>query len=210
MFVTFEGVEGCGKTTQAALLKENLEKEGRRVVFSREPGGTEVGERIREILLDRRLKGMEPLAELFLYLASRAQHVKELIGPALKEGAIVVCDRYADAGVAYQGAARGIGVSQVLLLNRWATFGVVPDYTVLIDLPVETGLKRKVHGAGGIAERDRIEQEKPEFHAKVREAYLELARESSNRVEIFDGSLPESRLAADILTRVNTILGSRK
>jgi dTMP kinase len=213
LFVTFEGIEGCGKTTQAELLRLGLEKEGRHVVFTREPGGTEVGERIREVLLDNRIRGMEPLTELFLYLASRAQHVQELIRPAIKEGAIVICDRFADASLAYQGAGRGIGTSRVLTLNEVATFGLVPDYTVLLDLPVELGLKRMSARLGGRGQQDRIEREEMDFHVRVREAYLTLAQKSSDRIsdriEVFDGTRRKEELAQEILSRVKEIL-SRK
>jgi dTMP kinase len=209
LFVTFEGIEGCGKTTQAELLRLSLEKEGRHVVFTREPGGTEVGERIREVLLDNRIRRMEPLTELFLYLASRAQHVQELIRPALKEGAIVICDRFADASLAYQGAGRGIGTSRVLTLNEAATHGLVPDYTVLLDLPVELGLRRMSARLGGGGQQDRIEQEEMDFHVRVREAYLALVQKSSGRIEVFDGTHGKEELAQRILSRVTEIL-SRK
>jgi dTMP kinase len=209
LFVTLEGIEGCGKTTQAELLRLSLEKEGRHVVFTREPGGTEVGERIREVLLDNRIRRMEPLTELFLYLASRAQHVQELIRPALKEGAIVICDRFADASLAYQGAGRGIGTSRVLTLNEAATYGLVPDYTVLLDLPVELGLRRMSARLGGSGQQDRIEQEEMDFHVRVRAAYLALAQKSSGRIEVFDGTHSKEELAQRILSRVTEIL-SRK
>ncbi|MCX5800266.1 MAG: dTMP kinase [Candidatus Eisenbacteria bacterium] len=209
LFVTLEGIEGCGKTTQAELLKLNLEKEGHRVVFTREPGGTRVGERIREILLDNRMKGMEPLTELFLYLASRAQHVRELIRPALDEGAIVVCDRFSDASVAYQGGGRRIGTSRVLALNDAATSGLVPDYTVLLDLPVELGLDRMSARVGGKGRQDRIEREELEFHVRVRDAYLALAQESSGRIEVFDGMRDREELAHEILGRIKGILNRR-
>ncbi len=208
-FVTFEGVEGCGKSTQAELLRTNLEKEGFRVVFSREPGGTEIGERIRQILLDRHLGKMEPLTELFLYLASRAQNVQELIRPALSEGAIVICDRFADASLAYQGAGREIGSSRVMDLNRTATFGLVPDYTILLDVPVETGMERKLTGAEATVERDRIEREELEFHSRVRKGYLTLARDFSDRVDVFDGTLEREELARDIAGRVKKRLRDR-
>jgi len=206
LFVTFEGIEGCGKTTQAELLRQNLEKDGHRVVFTREPGGTKVGERIRDVLLDNRIRGMEPLTELFLYLASRAQHVQELVRPALEDGAIVVCDRFADASLAYQGAGRGIGISRVLMLNDAATSGLVPDYTILLDLPVELGLRRMSARAKGKYEQDRIEQEETDFHSRVRDAYLALAQKSSGRIEVFDGTGGKEELAEEILSSVRKIL----
>jgi len=209
LFVTFEGIEGCGKTTQAEILRLNLEHDGHRIVFTREPGGTEVGERIREVLLDNRIRGMEPLTELFLYLASRAQHVHELIRPALGEGAIVICDRFADASLAYQGAGRKIGTSRVASLNEVATQGLVPDYTVLIDLPVEVGLARMSARARGKGKEDRIEQEEMDFHLRVRDAYLALAREYSGRIEVFDGRLEREELAQNILSRVRRVVDER-
>jgi dTMP kinase len=209
LFVTFEGIEGCGKTTQAELLRLNLEKDGHRVVLTREPGGTKVGERIREILLDNKIQGMEPLTELFLYLASRAQHVQELIRPALEEGAIVICDRFADASLAYQGAGRGIGTSRVLTLNGGATSGLVPDYTVLLDLPVELGLNRMSARVMGKGQQDRIEREEMDFHVRVRDAYLSLAHIFTGRIEVFDARRGKEELAKEILGRVKEILSRR-
>jgi len=206
LFVTFEGMEGCGKSTQAKMLKRKLEKEGHRVVLTREPGGTKVGERIREVLLDTRLRSMEPLTELFLYLASRAQHVQELIRPALADGAIVISDRFADASLAYQGAGRGIDISLVAKLNEAATLGLEPDYTVLLDLPVELGLKRMSARVGGKRKQDRIEKEQFQFHVRVREGYLTLARKSRGRIEVFDGTRDRKELAGKIFERVNRIM----
>lgn len=208
MFVTFEGVEGCGKTTQAELLKASLEREGHRVVFTREPGGTEVGERIREVLLDRSLSGMQPLTELFLYEASRAQHVQELIRPALAEGAIVISDRFADASLAYQGAGRQIGPSEVERLNTLATRGLVPDYTVLLDVPVEAGLQRTTQRVGGEAGKDRIEGERLDFHSRVRSGYLLLAEMNPDRIEVFDGTRNKDELAREIFSRVRERLAT--
>jgi dTMP kinase len=206
LFVTFEGVEGCGKTTQAELLKQGLEREGHRVIITREPGGTDVGERIRDVLLDTRLSGMEPLAELFLYLASRAQHVRELIRPALAGGVIVVCDRFADASLAYQGAGRQIGEGSVQRLNEIATFGLVPDYTVLLDVPAELGLERTLKRVGGEARKDRIEKEKLDFHTRVRTGYLLLAEREPHRIAVLDGTRNKDELAREILNRVKRVL----
>ena len=136
MFVTFEGLDGAGKTTQVELLRERLEQEGREVVATREPGGTELGERIRELLLGG--VPVSPWAEATLFAASRAQHVAELIGPALERGAVVLCDRFVDSSLVYQGAARGLGVDAVLELNLRATGGLLPDRTFLLHVPVAT------------------------------------------------------------------------
>jgi dTMP kinase len=208
-FVTFEGVEGCGKSTQAELLRLELEKEGFRVVYTREPGGTEIGERIRQILLDHRLQRMEPLTELFLYLAARAQNVQELIRPALDNGAIVICDRYADASLAYQGAGREIGSPRVMELNRIATFGLEPDLTVLLDVPVEVGMKRKSMSVEGATGHDRIEREELDFHSRVREGYLALADQFSDRVVVLDGTLKREELAGRVSSLVSKRLRDR-
>jgi dTMP kinase len=199
--ITFEGVEGSGKTTQAQLLVDYLRANDLKVVFSREPGGTEIGERIREILLDPGLKGMHGLTELFLYLASRNQLTREKIIPALQTGQIVVLDRYADSSVAYQGYGRELGARLVSRLNKLATAGLKPDLTILVDLPVMTGQMRKV------AERlDRLEQEGIEFHKRVRAGYLKLARRAAGRCKVVDGAQPAEKVMMDIRFLVEEFL----
>jgi dTMP kinase len=179
MFVTFEGMDGSGKSTQARLLAERLESEGREVVLTREPGGTVLGERIRGLLLHG--ESVAPWAEAALFAAARAQLVDEVIRPALARGADVVSDRYLDSSLAYQGLARGLGVERVLELNLLATSGLLPDRTFLLVLPPETATARRGE------ESDRIEREGSAFAEEVDRAYRELAKVFAQRVTVVDG-----------------------
>ncbi len=190
MFVTFEGVDGSGKSTQAALLAEQLRSEGRNVVATREPGGTELGERIRELLLHG--GAVAPWAEAALFAAARAQLVADVIRPALTRGADVVCDRYIDSSLAYQGIARGLGVDRVLELNMIATGGVLPDRTFLLVLPLEEAALRR--GPSG----DRLEGEGAEFAGRVERAYRELAGRFARRVVTVDATRPSDEIAEEI------------
>jgi dTMP kinase len=190
MFVTFEGLDGCGKTTQARLLVERLEGEGLEVVFTREPGGTPLGEQIRELVLHG--DHVAPWAEATLYIAARAQHVDQVIRPALERGATVVCDRYLDTSVAYQGAGRGLGVDTILELNLLAVGGLLPDRTVLVDIDIETALSR-VGGKG-----DRIERAEVEFWPRVVEGYRTLAERFPERFVVVDGRRPVAEIAEEV------------
>ncbi|HEU0336845.1 MAG TPA: dTMP kinase [Gaiellaceae bacterium] len=187
MFVTFEGGDGSGKTTQARLLAERLAREGRDVVVTREPGGTELGERVRELVLHA--GHVAPWAEAALFAAARAQHVAEVIRPALERGATVLCDRYVDSSLAYQGLARGLGLERVLELNLTAVEGLLPDRTFLLVVDADTAARR----VG--AERDRIEREDDGFRERVEAAYRELAERYPERIVVLDGALPEGELA---------------
>jgi dTMP kinase len=190
MFVTFEGLDGCGKTTQARLLVERLEAEGLEVVFTREPGGTPLGERIRELVLHG--DHVAPWAEAALYVAARAQHVDQVIRPALERGATVVCDRYLDTSVAYQGAGRGLGVDTILELNLLAVGGLLPDRTVLVDVDIQTALSRV--GDKG----DRIERAGAEFWPRVVEGYRTLAERFPERYFVVDGRRPVAEIAEEV------------
>ena len=197
MFVTLEGADGSGKSTQAELLHVALAAEGREVVLTREPGGTELGERARELVLNG--PSMGAWAEAALYAASRAEHVEQVIRPALDRGAIVVCDRYIDSSLAYQGLARGVGVERVLDMNLQATRGLLPDVTIL--LLVDPAVAETRHGD----EPDRIEREDADFRARVDDAYRELAELFPRRIVAFDGSRIPSQLAEEILGRVRAL-----
>ena len=189
LFITFEGVEGCGKSTQVSLLKEHLESMGRNVVALREPGGTMLGERVRSILVNQAEEPIDPWAELFMYEACRAQLVANVIRPALsEEGTIVICDRFIDSTVAYQGFGRGLDKEDVSRMNLLATGGLVPDITILIDVEAEAGLERafaRISASRG-AREDRFEKEGSDFHKKVRQGYLALAS-INPRFAVVDG-----------------------
>jgi len=187
MFVTFEGVDGSGKTTQARLLAEQLRAEGRDVVETREPGGTAVGERIRELILGG--DALAPWAEAALFAAARAQLVDEVIRPALARGADLVCDRYLDSSLAYQGLARGLGVDRVLQFNLYATGGLLPDRTFVLVLPLEEAARRRGD------ESDRIEREGSGFAADVDRAYRELATIFAQRIIVVDATQPPDDVA---------------
>ena len=194
MFVSFEGLDGCGKTTQARLLAEGLAADGVDVVLTREPGGTPLGEQVRDLVLHG--DHVAPWAEVALYAASRAQHVVDVIRPAIAGGATVVCDRYLDTSVAYQGAGRGLGVDVVLELNLRVVEGLLPDLTVLVEIDVETALSR----VGD--KRDRIERADAAFWPLVAEAYRDLADRFPGRYFVVDGRLPADELAAEVRDRV--------
>ncbi|MBI2354926.1 MAG: dTMP kinase [Deltaproteobacteria bacterium] len=182
-FITFEGIEGCGKTTQVRLLGERLEALGYRVVTTREPGGCPISDQIRSILLDAGNRGMQPLTELLLYAAARAQHVAEVIRPALESGCVVLCDRFTDATIAYQSFGRGIGRATIDPLNTLACQDLLPDLTILIDCDAEVGLARarqRIEAATGPRE-ERFELESLEFHRRVRDGYLSLAEREPGR-----------------------------
>ena len=193
MFITFEGIEGCGKSTQVDRLAKRLDKLSIPVVVTLEPGATSVGREIRRLLLDSRNSNMSSLAELFLYEADRAQHIQEVIAPALRDKKWVLCDRYFDATTAYQGYARGQDLSFVEELNDRASFGIKPDITFLIDCPVELGIKRALKRNHLMDQegQDRFERENLEFHDSVRKAYLHMAEKENMRFFVIDGTLPE-------------------
>lgn len=193
-FITFEGIEGSGKSTQVKLLVKYLESRNIPYLSTREPGGTPIAEAIRKILLDPACSEMLPETELLLYNASRAQHTGELILPALKAGKIVICDRYYDSTYAYQGAARELDTDIIDTLTRYATFDTVPELTILLDLPVEQGLAR-------ITARslDRLEQEDISFHEKVRQQFLFIAKKQASRYLVLDGSQAPEELHNQIL-----------
>lgn len=188
IFITFEGIDGCGKSTQTALCREWLESLGKTVLLVREPGGTKIGEKIRGLLLDKNNDGMAPMTELFLFEAARAQIVEETIKPALEEGKAVICDRFFDSSFAYQGCARGLGAEMVSRLNMDATGGLAPDITFFLDISVEKAIMRR-EGRGG--EKDRIESAGDSFQEKVRKGFIRAASEDKRIVTIDASDTPE-------------------
>jgi dTMP kinase len=194
MFVTFEGIEGCGKTTQMGLAAERLTSEGSPVVQTREPGGTRIGEQIRAVLLATEHGNMSPVAELLLYEACRAQLIAELVLPELEKGSLVLCDRYFDATTAYQGYGRGLDLDLIERLNDAAGQGIAPDLTILLDCTVEKGLERiqrryqNPSRQDGQGAPDRMEKEDRAFHERIRNGYLTLAEKHSHRTRVVDAS----------------------
>ena len=186
LFVTFEGGEGSGKSSALKLLDERLRSEGFQTVLTREPGGTPIAEQIRNVILDKANTKMDARTEALLYAASRRQHLVEKVWPAIKEGKIVLCDRYLDSSLAYQGGARGLGIDNVLNVNLFATEGTFPDITLLFDIEPELGLERIAKNAS--REVNRLDLEKIDFHRGVRKTFLELAKRYPDRYVIIDAS----------------------
>jgi dTMP kinase len=208
-FITFEGIDGSGKSTQLRMLASVLRLRGMDVVQTREPGGTPLGARLREALLDAQ-EQVDPLAELLLYAADRAQHVRALLLPALAEGRIVLSDRYADATVAYQGAGRGFDPSLVAEVVALATGGLKPNLTLLFDLPVATSSERsRLRAAGKGEPADRLDLENDNFHMRVRDAYLKLAAAEPERVRVIDAGISIAEIHAHVLDIVIPFLEKR-
>lgn len=197
LFISFEGSEGSGKTTQAILLQSRLEAAGRQVLVTREPGGTEIGEEIRHLLKHTQtISKMCPETELLLFAASRAQLVRERILPALDEGKVVLCDRYLDSTTVYQGVARKISSDPVSMINRFAVGNVMPDLTIVLDIPTEMGFKRIETRTSDLP--DRMEQESIDFYRAVREGYLLLAKSLPDRFMVIDGTQPKETVSQAI------------
>lgn len=209
LFITFEGMDASGKSTQMSLLAERLQRDGYRVLITIEPGGTRIGDQIRAILLNREHQEMSPTAEMLLYFASRAQNVDERIVPALDAGEIVLSDRYTDSTLAYQGIARGLGKDTVLALHKVACRGLDPDLTILIDLDFETSQQRKRARSETERAADRMDDQAAGFHRRVREGYLELAREYPGRYRVIDGSGDRDSIAAAVWNAVEPKLFPR-
>jgi dTMP kinase len=201
-FITFEGGDGSGKTTQLGVVQSHLRELNRPCVLTREPGGTALGRVLRKVLLEAGDQEIAEPGELFLYLADRAQHVKEVVAPALRAGKIVLCDRFSDSTLAYQGYGRGMDLDWLRRLNDTATDGLRPDLSFLFDCPVDVGLARAARrGAAaqtGQAREDRFERERRDFHEKVRQGFIALARAEPERFRVVDGSRPIAEVAEQI------------
>ena len=197
MFITIEGPEGSGKTTAVDTAVKELEKMGYQIVRTREPGGTPIAEQIRNVILDKNNTAMDQRTEALLYAASRRQHLVEKVWPDLKEGKVVICDRYLDSSLAYQGGARGLGIDNILNVNMFATEGTFPDLTLLFDIEPELGLARIAANAN--REVNRLDLEKLEFHNKVRNTFLELAKRYPERFVVIDASQSREKVAKKTL-----------
>ncbi len=203
IFITFEGIDGSGKTTQLRLLADRLRSAGRDVVEAVEPGGTEIGRQIRAILLDGRNTQLTPRAELLLYFASRAQNVEEVIRPALAAGQIVLCDRFTDSTLVYQGYGRGLGAEVVLTLDQIACQGLQPDLTVFVDIDLDESLDRaRGRNFTSSSSETRLDDESREFHKRVRDAYLALAAREAHRFIVIDGAASVEEVAGRVWKEV--------
>ncbi len=210
VFLTFEGPEGSGKSTQLRMLGKRLRGLNRNVLETAEPGGTPIGTQIRRVLLDAKNQELCPTAELLLMFAARAQNVDQAILPALAEGRVVLCDRFTDSTLVYQGAARGLGAELVYEVDRIACRGLVPDLTILIDIDIEAGLAR-AHRRNQRTQdiETRLDEQSLEFHRKVRAAYQQLAEDEPKRVKMIDGARAEADVAADVWVLVEPMLFNR-
>ena len=208
-FITFEGIEGSGKSTQIVLLANYLKSLGVKIVLTREPGGTLIGDQIRKILLDPANKALDSPAELLLYAASRAQHLSEVILPALAAGTIVLCDRFSDATLAYQGYGRGLDRNMIRELDRIVTAGMRPDLTVLLDIDAAAGLARARgrNNSRGLEREARFENEEIAFHERVRRGYLTLAKQEPDRIRVVNASPAPDRIEMEIRKIVVAVSG---
>jgi dTMP kinase len=209
MFITLEGIEGSGKSTQIPAIVNHLESKGYKCVVTREPGGTVVGGQIRAVLLNPENKAMDPMAELMLYEADRAQHVSEVIRPSLKSGNIVICDRFCDSTVVYQGAARGIAPEIIERLNKLVLGEIEPDITFLLDLSPEKGLRRawqQIENGRRHENETRFEKETLRFHEKVRQGYLALAKKNPMRFKVIDADLSRHEVGFAIIGCLDSVL----
>jgi dTMP kinase len=209
-FITFEGIEGSGKTTQIATVAEFLRRQGHDVLTTREPGGCPIADAIREILLNPANDALVDRAELLLYAAARAQHVAEVIQPALQAGQIVLCDRYTDATLAYQGYGRGLDLDLIEELNTLACANCRPSLTLLLDMPHETGLQRaqQRNSIENMTDEGRFEQESLDFHQRIREGYLTLAKNNPQRMQVIDATGNPGEVGARLITCLQNFLDS--
>lgn len=202
LFITMEGPDGSGKSTQIALLKEYLEEEGYEVLITREPGGTVISEAIREIILNKEYTEMSSVTEMLLYASARAQLIAELVGPAINNGKAVISDRFVDSSLVYQGMARGLGVDTVYEVNKLAIGKYMPDVTFLLDLPAEVGISRKKDQK----ELDRMELESLDFHRKVAEGYRQMAEKFPERIKTIDATLPIDEICGMIKEYISVLM----
>jgi dTMP kinase len=208
-FITFEGIEGCGKTTQIRMAGDDLRRRRIPVLVTEEPGGAVLGKHIRKLLLNQGECRIDAKAELLLFAAARAQHVQEVIRPALAADRVVLCDRFSDATLAYQGFGRGLNLELIKSLNHFSTAALEPDLTILFDLPVEVGLGRAIDRIAhirGAPREDRFEREERAFHQKVRDGYLSLAKEEPGRFRVIDASHDVQAIHQEVCAMIGTVI----
>jgi len=205
IFISVEGTDGSGKSTQINLLMEYLKNKGCDILFTREPGGTRISEKIRDIILDVNNKEMTAIAEALLYAAARAQHVEEKIIPAVNAGKIVICDRFVDSSIAYQGAARGLGSDVIMQINRFAINGMIPDITLFFDISPEKGILRKKNER----ELDRMESEKLDFHKRVYEGYKQICITYPDRIKVIDADDTVENVHEHVIRKIDEMLRGR-
>ena len=211
LFITFEGPDGSGKTTQIRLLYKYLEEQGYSVLLSREPGGTSIGEQIRTVLHDVRNSAMLPNTEILLYSASRAQHVGQVIRPALERGELVLCDRYGESTMAYQGWGHGLDIGLLRTITVFATGGLRPDLIIYLDIAVEEGLRRKLDAfEAGTAEWNRMDQKAQAFHERVRRGYLRMASQEAERWLVLDGARAVEDIHQKIVDRLKVLFAENR
>ncbi len=208
LFITIEGTDGAGKSTQIDFIKRYLKEKEIDAIFTREPGGTEISEKIRKIILDKSNKEMTPMTETLLYAASRAQLMEEVIKPSLKEGKTIVCDRFIDSSIAYQGYARKLG-KQVQDINEYAIGEYMPDLTILLKVDVKRGIERIEENAGNKEEKDRLENENIEFHKEVFKGYMQLEQDFKDRIKGVDAEKPIEEVSSDIKKYLDILLKDR-
>lgn len=204
LFITIEGLDGAGKTTQIGFVKEFMVNQGYEVIITREPGGTSIGEKIRKIVLDRDNGEMSSKTEALLYAASRSQHVSEVIEPALRKGIVVICDRFVDSSLVYQGAGRALGYESIRIINEFATNHLEPDLTILFDIPPEVTIERLKTSR----QSDRLEQEEIHFHYKVYNEYIALSNKFPNRIKIVNAKNTIEQIKKDIEEIIKKLLGA--
>lgn len=207
ILITLEGNDGSGKSSVIEAIRKTLEEKGYPVVYTREPGGSKIAENIRKVILDVENTGMDPKTEALLYAASRREHIEKTIRPALQAGQIVLCDRFIDSSLAYQGYARGLGIDEVYNMNLYATEGLLPDLTILVCVKPEIGIARITQNHRG--ELDRLESEKMEFHQKVYQGYLAVQEKFSNRIQMIDGEKTKEEVRLDALDIVLRFIGEK-
>ena len=209
LFITMEGTDGAGKSTQIELLKKYFKQQGCEVVFTREPGGTNIGEKIRNVILDNKCFEMTHITEALLYSASRAQLVKQIIKPALKKGSVVICDRFVDSSIVYQGIARGISIDIIEEINNFATGGLVPDITFFLNLDLDIAIKRKRERQKFNKKFDRMDSQSEDFYKKVHDGYLQIAQKYFDRIQVIDASLSAPQIHQIIIDKIEKFILSK-